>query len=394
MFNKISRPLRQFARDPGFTAAAVLTLALGIAASTSMFSIVYAAFLRPLPYKHADQLAVLWASAPEKGIPADWTSWPTIQDWRKQSKSFEEVATELRINSATLAGQDEPEQIKVGRVSANLFPLLGVQPVLGRTYTSEEEVRREALVVISSQFWRTRFASSPSVIGKQIEVDHRRATIVGVMPQSFAFSSADTQLWLPLSFVPQWTAFLNARQSDGFRAIARLRSGVTPKQAQTELNVIAQRLGKQYPDTDAGKGIALISLAKQLTNPQVRTALWMLFGAVVLVFLIGCSNVASLTLARGTIRTREFAIRAALGASRSKLIQQLMSESSVLAALSSSLGLGIAALVLRLLPNIVPSDLLSYAQVGLSLPVLLFAMTLSGQLRCSSALFQPGSFRL
>ena len=260
IFNQMPRSLRQFARDPGFTAAAVLTLAVGIAANTSIFSIVYAALLRPLPYKQADQVAILWTSIPHKGIPADWTSWPTIQDWRKQSKSFEDVATELRIDSATLTGREEPEQIKVGRVSANLFPLLAVQPVLGRTYTSDEELRREALVVISSQFWRTRFASSSSVIGKPIEVDHKTATIVGVMPQSFAFPSIDTQLWLPLSFVPQWSAFLSARQSDGFRAIARLKPGVRWKQAQSEMNVIAERLGEQYPDTEAGKGIALVPL--------------------------------------------------------------------------------------------------------------------------------------
>lgn len=377
IFNPTSRSLRQLARDPGFTAAAVVTLALGIAANTSIFSIVYAALLRPLPYKQADQVAVLWASIAAKGIPADWTSWPTIQDWRKQSKSFEDVAAELRIDSATLTGQDEPEQIKAGRVSANLFPLLGVQPVLGRTYTSEEEDRREALVVISSQFWRTRFASSSSIIGRQIEVDHKRATVVGVMPQSFAFPSADTQVWLPLSFVPQWSAFLTARQSDGFRAVARLKPGVSLKQAQREMNMIAQRLGEQYPDTDAGKGIVVVSLAKQLTGPHVRTALWMLFGAVVLVLLIGCGNVASLILARGTIRGREFAIRAALGASRFRLIQQLTSESLILVAVSSLLGLGITALLLRVLPRVVPSDLTPSAQMGLSLPALLFGLALS-----------------
>ncbi len=281
------------------------------------------------------------------------------------------------IESATLTGQDEPEQIKVGRVSANLFPLLGVQPALGRTFTSEEEIRREALVVISSRFWRTRFASSPSAIGKQLEVDHKRATIVGVMPQSFAFPSADTQLWLPLTFVPQWSAFLRARQSDGFQAIARLKPGVSLEQAQGEMNIIAQRLGRQYPDTDARKGIAVVSLAKQMTDSHLRTALWMLFGAVALVLLIGCSNVASLLLARGTIRSREFAIRAALGASRFRLIQQLTGESLVLAALSSLFGLAITVLVLWVLPRVVPPDLAQYAQAGLSLPVLVFALILS-----------------
>ena len=257
-----SRTLRQLARDPGFTLAAVLTIGLGIAANATIFTLVYSALLRPLPYKEADGLVVLWSSVPGKGIPADWTSWPTIQDWRKQSKSFEDVAAELRIDSAALTNLDEPEEVKVGRVSANLFPLLGMRPVIGRTFTSEEETRREALVVIGSQFWRSRFASSPSVIGKQIEVDHKKATVVGVMPKAFAFPSASTQLWLPLTFVPQWPAFLSARQSDAFRAIARLKPGVSLKEAQHEMNSIAERLGKQHPETDAGKGIVLVPFAK------------------------------------------------------------------------------------------------------------------------------------
>ena len=372
-----NRTLRQLARDPGFTLAAVLTLALGIAATATIFSLVYAALLRPLPYKQADQIMVLWASIPEKGIAADWTSWPTIQDWRKQSKSFEDVATELRIDSATLTNRDEPEQIKVGRVSANLFPLLGIRPIIGRTYTSEEETRRESLVVISSRFWRTRFGSSPSIVGQQIEVDHKTATVVGVMPEAFAFPSADTQLWLPLSFVPQWSGFLSARQSDGFRAIARLKPGVSLSQAQSEMSVIADRLGKQYPDIDADKGIALVPLAKQMIDPHIRTALWTLFGAVVLVLLIGCSNVASLLLARGTIRGREFAVRAALGAGRSKLIRQLMGESLMLAAISGLSGLGITIVLRQALPLIVPSDLAVYTRAELSLPVLAFALVLS-----------------
>lgn len=371
------KALRQFARDPTFAAAAVLTLALGIAVNTSVFGLMYTALLRPLPYKNADQLTVLWASVPAKGITSDWTSWPTIQDWRKQSKSFEDIATELRIDSATLTDHEEPEQIKVGRVSSNFFPLLGTQPVLGRTFTAEEETRREPVLVISSQFWRGRFNSAPSVIGQQIEVDHKTAIIVGVMPQVLAFPSPDTQLWLPLSFAPNWSAFLSARQSDGFRAIGRLKPGITLKQAQSEMNLIAQRLGNQHPDTDGGKGIVVVPLSKQLTNSQIRTALWILFGAVLLVLLIGCSNVASLLLARGTIRSREFAIRAALGASRSKLIQQLMGESLTLAAVSSSLGLGLAALLQQSLPYIVPSDFTYYVQLGLSLPVLLFGVIIS-----------------
>jgi predicted permease len=369
--------LNQLRRNRGFLAAAVLILAVGIAANTSVFSLIYATLLRPLPYKRPDQLLVLWASIPQKGIPADWTSWPTIQDWRKQSTSFQDVAVELRVTSAILTGPQEPEPIKVGRVSANLFPLLGIQPILGRTFTPEEEFRREPLVVISSRFWRTKFASSLSAIGSAVEVDHKRATIVGVMPDEFAFPSAGTQVWLPLSFVPQWFAFLSARQSDGFRAIARLKAGVTLKQAQSEMNVIAQRLAKQHPDTDAGKGIVLVPLAKQLIDGHLRSALWMLFGAVVLVLLVGCSNVASLLLAKGAARRREFAIRTALGASRFRVIRQMMGESFAVAAISTALGLEMAALVQHALVGMVPPDLAAYAKVGLSLPMLALAVLLS-----------------
>ncbi len=362
--------------------AALATLALGIAANTAVFSLVYAALLRPLPYKNADQLAVLWASVPEKGIPADWTSWPTIQDWRKQTRSFEDIATELRIDSATLSGRHEPEeiepeQIKVGRVSANLFPLLGVRPRLGRTYSSEEEAHREPLVVISSKLWHSRFGSSPSAIGQQLEIDHKRATVVGVMPESFAFPSTDTQLWLPLSFVPQWYRFLTARQSDGFRAVARLKPGVSFKQAQSEMNGIAHELGKQYPDTDGGKGIAIVPLAKQMVAARTRTSLQMLLGAVALVLLIGCGNVAGLLLARGTIRRREFAICAALGASRFRIVRQLMGESSALTGISSLLGWAITIVLLDALPRLVPPDFVRFAQAGMSLPVLLFTLGLS-----------------
>ncbi len=377
MLDQFSRFLRPLARNPGFTMAAVLTLAFGIAACTSVFSVVYAVLLRPLPYPRANRLFMLWATVPQKGIAADWTSWPTIQDWRQQSKSFQDVATELRIDSATLTGQSEPEQINVGRVSANLFSLLGLRPILGRTFTVAEENRREALVVVSSRFWRTRFGSSPSIIGKQLEVDHKKATIVGVMPQTFAFPSADTQLWLPLSFVPQWSAFLSARQSDGFRAIARLKPDVRLEQAQSEMNVIGQRLETQYPNTDAGKGIVLVPLAKQFTDPHVRIILWTLFGAVALVLLIGCSNVASLSLARETVRSREFAIRTALGASRFKLIRQLLGESFVLAAVSGLLGLGITIFLQQAIPHLIPAEFAFYAQVGLNWPVLFFTVVLS-----------------
>jgi putative ABC transport system permease protein len=260
----IRQTLRRLYLKPGVPLFIVILLGIGIGANTAIFSAVYGVLLRPLPYEDPGRLAVLWATIPKKDIRTDWTSWPTLQDWRGSSRSFVDVAGILRIDSATLTGRDEPMKVNAGRVSANLFSLLGVSPLVGRTYTAEEERLREPLVVLGYKLWRSQFNSSRSAVGERLEIDHKIATIIGVMPEAFAFPDPDTELWLPLTFVPQWPAFLVARQADAFQGIARLRGDVSFEQAQIEMNILAGHLARQHPETESGKGIAVVPLARGL----------------------------------------------------------------------------------------------------------------------------------
>jgi predicted permease len=373
----VRNALHQLSLKPGFAVLIILLLGIGIAANTAVFSVVYGVLLHPLPYPDPGRIAFLWAAIPKKQIQTDWTSWPTLQDWRAQTRSFTGVAGILRIDSATLTGLDEPVKLKAGRASANLFPLLGVSPLLGRTYTAEEEQRREALVVVSFRLWRDRFNSSAGVIGRQLEIDHKTAKIIGVMPETFSFPEKDTQLWLPLTFVPNWSAFLVARQADAFHGVARLRPGVSLHQAQAEMDLIANRLAGLHPETERGKGIAIVPLARQIADSRIRLQLWLLFAAVACVLLIGCSNVANLLLAHGSIRKREFAVRTALGATRMRLVKQLLVESTVLALLAGILGMVLAGYGIKALVAFAPAVIPRVDEIRISLPVLLFGFGIS-----------------
>ena len=373
----IRQTMHRLFLQPGVPLFIVILLGIGIGANTAIFSVVYGVLLRPLPYADPDRLAVLWATIPKKDIRSDWTSWPTLQYWRRSSRSFVDVAGILRIDTATLTGRDEPMKVNAGRVSANLFSLLGVSPLVGRTYTAEEERLREPLVVLSYKLWRSQFNSSRSAVGSRLEIDHKIATIIGVMPETFAFPDPHTELWLPLTFVPQWPAFLVARQADAFQGIARLRSDVSFEQAQAELDIVAGQLARQHPETERGKGIAVVPLARQITDSRVRLALWLLFGAVATVLLIACSNAASLLLARGLARRREFAIRAALGAGRARLVQQLLVESTILALVAGVLGLALTVAGVRTLIVFAPPDLPRLHEIRISVPVLAFSLCIS-----------------
>jgi predicted permease len=359
MFQDLRYGVRMLLKTPGFTFVAVLTLALGIGANTAIFSLVNAVLLQPLPYYDSDRLAMLWTDDPKRNIREEGTSYLNFLDWRSQSQIFTDLAICSRGFPAVLTGGDEPERVMHDYVSANIFPLLGITPALGRTISPEDEQRRARVVVLSHGLWQRRFGGSPDVIGKTLEIDGQTSQVIGVMPADFYFPTKDTQFWEPVTAGGFWELVRAERFLDTWRVVGRLKPHATFDQAQAEMNAIGQRLAHTYPVTNdnfAGFGVNVVPLSVQFTGKNLRLALWILLGAVFFVLLIACANVANLLLARGAARDREFAVRAALGAGRGRLIRQLLTESAILALVSGLLGLGLAALGVRALVAFAPPD--------------------------------------
>ena len=368
---------RGFLRSPGFTFTAVASIALSIGAITAMFSVIEAVLLRPLPYHAPTRLVMLWSAVPGKDIQRNWTSYPDIQDWKRESRSFTGIAAMLRLDSADLTGAVPVERTKVGRVSSEFFSVLGVRPVLGRDWTREEEDHRAQVAVISHTFWQTHFAGAHNAIGASVEIDHKSAVVIGVMPAGFDFPSSETSIWIPLSFISNWPAFLTARQADAFNAIARLKPGISLQQAQQEMDSISAGLGSEYPLFEAGKSINVVPLTTELVRPGTRTALWTLFGAVFFLLLIGCANVASLLLARQSSRERESAIRTALGASRARLIRLQLLECLLLSLFSALPGIALAAVAIPVLRTFGPTEIRGFGDVHLDPAILIFCLLVS-----------------
>jgi predicted permease len=377
LLKEAKQVIRGLLRSPGFALVAVLTMALSIGANTAMFSVIQSVLLRPLPYHDASKIVMLWSTVPSKDIQRNWTSYPDILDWRRQSHSFNQIAAIFRVDTAMLTGGEQGERIKAGYVSSDFFSVLGVSPQLGRSWTTQEEESRVPAAVLSHSFWQTRFGGSPDVIGRPIEIDHKRAVVIGVMPARFDFPTAETSVWIPLSFVSQWPAYLTARQADAFNAIARLNAGVNPEQAQQEMDSISARLKSEYPQFEVGKSVNVVPLPKELVGPRVRIALWMLFGAVVFVLLIACTNVASLVLARQSSKERESAVRLALGASRTRLVRLQLLESLILSVFATLPGIGLAAAAIPVLRAFGPTQIRGFSDIRLNPEVLIFCVLLS-----------------
>jgi predicted permease len=369
--------IRGLLRNPGFALVVVLTMALSIGANTAMFSVIEGVLLRPLPYHDPSRIVMLWSTVPSKDIQRNWTSYPDIQDWRHESRSFTQIAAVLRVETATLTGTEPVERIKAGRVSAEFFSILGVAPHLGRTWTAQEEERRTPVVVLSHAFWQTHFGGAPDVIGRSLEIEHKQALVVGVMPAGFDFPRAETSVWIPLSFISNWPVFMTARQADAFNALARLKAEVTPQQAQQEMVSITARLNREDPEFEAGKSVSVVPLPMELIGPRVRTGLWMLFGAVLFVLLIACTNVASLVLARQSSRERDSAVRLALGASRARLIRLQLLECLLLSLFAALTGLALAAAGIPILRAFGPTEIRGVADVRINLQILTFCLLLS-----------------
>ena len=364
--------LRTLAKQPVFTAVAVLSLALGIGANAAVFSFVDAFVLRPMPYEQPEELLHLWGQSRRGQMRV---SAPNFVDWREQSTKFADMAA-FNYTIETLTSGEFPEQISGGRISANTFDLLGVQPALGRDFADGEDSSAAApAAILSDHFWAERYGRDAAVLGRTLEIDQLAYTVVGVMPPGVNFPLPSTQVWLPRLLDDQ----KSTRERGILQVVGRLAPGTTAEQAQEEMSQIAARLQQQYPEANADVGVSLVPLRAALNFAwdiiQPMSAL--LMAAVGFVLLIGCANVASLTLARASTRERELAVRTALGAGRNRLIRQMLTESAVLAALGGAVGVLVARFLLVSLDGTIPGDLYRVGGLQLNTTALAFAGVLS-----------------
>jgi putative ABC transport system permease protein len=375
--------LRMLAKSPGFTAVAVLTLALGIGANTAIFSVVNGVLLNPLPYPSPNQLVTVDASKPL--FPRGSISYPNFLDWHRMNHSFSGFAV-ARPTGYMLTGEGDAEELDAAVVTSDFFSLLGIRPVLGHGFTPDEDrIGVSNVVAISTGLWRRKFGASPDVIGKSISLDGKGYIVVGVFPGHLDlpmryFGTVD--VYAPLGQFPNKA--LSIRQAGlGIHGIARLRPGVSIQQARADMEGVTQALAKTYPDADAGTGATLTPMKESMVG-GVRTFLLLLLGAVGIVLLIACVNVANLLLARGAARNREMALRAALGAGTGRLVRQMLTESILLAAAGGGLGLLLANLGTGAALAALPATLPRAGEVGMDARVLWFTIALS---LCAGILF-------
>src|ERR1044072_3318146 len=355
--------IRMLANKPGFTLVAVLALALGIGANSAIFSVVNAVLLRPLPYNNPERLVSLWETGPEKSTNSSVAS-ANFFDWQEQSRSFEEMAI---FNSwqPSLTGNDAPERLGGLLASPTLFSVLGVEAERGRTFTNEEgKPGNDRVVVLSHRLWQRRFNSDPEIIGQAIKLNGSDCTVIGIMPEGFQFplpnlffgsreiTVGGAEVFLPLAFDP---AKLQ-RGNHAYGAIARLKDGVTREQAQADMDAISIRLSERYPEANEGLFANVVPLSEGVVG-NVRPALLVLFGAVGFVLLIACANGANLMLVRAASRDKEIAIRMALGANRSRIVRQMLTESMMLSVFGGGLGFLIALWAIDFLVALSPADI-------------------------------------
>ncbi len=376
LFQDLRYGSRMLLKHPGFTVVAVIALALGIGANTAIFSVVNAVLLRPLPFAEPDRLMVVYESRTDRGGTRSSVSYPDFADWRDQNTVFERMST-YRDTDFVLTGDGEPARLHTGVVNADLFPLLGATPILGRPFRTEEDKPGEGgrVVLLSQQLWQHRFNGDPNIVGKSLVLNGKSYSVVGVMPQGFHFpvDAAPFDLWTTVAVDSE---MFPQRGAHYMHVLARLKPGVTLAQAKAEMEGIASNLERQYPDENSHRGVAIVPALDSLVG-DVRPALLILLGAVGLVLLIACVNVANLLLARATTRHKEMAIRAALGASRLRVVRQLLTESILLSLAGGALGLLVALWGTGILVSLSTDDLPRAAQIGLDVRVLGFTLLVS-----------------
>jgi putative ABC transport system permease protein len=364
--------LRTLRKSPGFTVFAVLALALGLGANAAIFSVVDAVLLRSLPFRNADRLVEVWEDASHFGFPLAPLAPANSVDWKRRNHVFEDMAA-LKGDLYALTGAGTPEQVEGGPVTANLFPLLGVSPILGRSFSADEDrPGGPRVVLIGYGLWQRRFGGDSSIVGREIWLNNEKYAVVGVMPRGITFPEK-SQIWVPLALSPRQLA---ERDNHYLRVFARLKPGVTLARAKREMADLATQLAGEYPATNMNIGAVVVSLRDQLVG-DLKLTLWAVTAGVGCVLLIACANLAGLLLTRGVGREREFALRAALGAGRARLIRQTLIESLLLAGFGGVAGVLIAVFTLPFLRHLVPSTLIAWSELQIDLRLLGFLLLLS-----------------
>ena len=367
---------RVIRKNPALSFTIVITVALGIGANATIFGVINAVLLEPLPYKDPDRLVRLWQSNPGQNQTEGLVSAPNYLDWKNQQSTFEHLAA-LELATFNLTGSGEPQRIAAARVTANLIPTLGVAPALGRSFSPEEDKNGTGRVVLlSDNLWRRQFGSDPTIVNKTIQLNGDSYTVIGVMPAGFQFTGT-RELWVPLVIDPVKEPWRADRANRNFSVIGRLKPGSTLQQANADMSSVAQHLEQQYEQANTGWGVRLSTFYDWIVPEQVRTSMLALFIGVDLLLLIACANVANLLLARATTRQQEMAMRAALGASPTRLIRQLLLESLLLATLGGLLGLGLALVATKLIASANMQNIARLSEARIDGSVLAFTLVIT-----------------
>jgi predicted permease len=369
--------LRTMAKKPGFTAVAIIIMALGIGANTAIFSLVRAVLISPLPFNDPDRLVMIWEDATEFGFPKNTPATANYNDWKTRNDVFESVAA-FRFRDYNLTGDGRPEKIYAYGVTSDFFPILGVQPALGRTFTPEEDQPEHAgnVAVISYPLWQSRYGGDASVVGRDILLDDEKYTVVGVMPRGFQlldFMGMEIKMWTPMRFTQRQLA---NRGNHSLQVVARLKPGVTLEQANNNIKTITAQIAQDNPDQAGHLAAFVVSLREELTG-ESRRPLIVLLVAVAFVLLIASANLANLLLSRALSRSKEVAVRTALGATRGRLVRQLLTESVLLSFAGGVSGIVVALFSFEFLRHLIPPSVALFVDLHLDVTVLVFTLALS-----------------